>query len=400
MEQQLYKNAKEIVYKLKTKGHIAYFAGGFVRDFLMQRVFTDIDIATSASVEEITALFPKCVFVGVQFGVVQVIKHKMHFEVATFRKDIGSKDGRYPESIETADAIEDAKRRDFTINGMFYDPLEEKVLDFVGGQKDIEEKCIRAIGNPVRRIEEDRLRMIRAIRFAVRFDFWIEEETKKAIKKFAPTLFPAVSIERVVDELRKMGAHKSFIKALLMLDELKLLPVIFPKNNLKIAKAPIACLPADTPLVLKLVHLFLDLDKDVIKIIFLDLKLSSKQLELVDLFLECDINGNDFLLVKWLARPFGYEALLSKCATLPHSFKDRLVQKQKELAPYIKMAKTNTFFIKAKDFLALGMEKGPLLGKALERAFEIAVVERLANKEAVLSRTEWKNLLDPKGQKS
>ena len=173
------KIATAIVRKLVAAGYTAYFAGGWVRDYLMGHPSEDIDLATDAPPEKIIDLFPKTLLVGVAFGVVVVIVDGHQFEVATFRRDIDYADGRKPSKIELSTAEEDAFRRDFTINGMFYDPLTNQILDYVGGQEDLKKKIIRAIGNPHKRIQEDRLRMIRAVRLSCRFDFQIEEKTKE-----------------------------------------------------------------------------------------------------------------------------------------------------------------------------------------------------------------------------
>src|SRR3990167_4716975 len=165
--------ACDIVKKLNSLGFIAYFAGGWVRDFLMNRTSDDIDIATSATVEDLQRIFQKTIPVGVSFGIIIVVEKGHQFEVATFRKDEGSRDGRRPISIEPATPEKDAERRDFTINGLFYDPIEKKILDFVQGREDIKLGVIRAIGNPHDRFLEDRLRMIRAVRYASRFHFSI-----------------------------------------------------------------------------------------------------------------------------------------------------------------------------------------------------------------------------------
>ena len=191
------KIATAIVRKLVAAGYTAYFAGGWVRDYLMGHPSEDIDIATDAPPEKIIDLFPKTLLVGVAFGVVVVIVDGHQFEVATFRRDIDYADGRKPSKIELSTAEEDAFRRDFTINGMFYDPLEDVFHDFVKGKEDIQHGVIRAIGNADERFVEDRLRMIRAVRFAARFAFNISSETQSAIEANADTLFPAVAMERI-----------------------------------------------------------------------------------------------------------------------------------------------------------------------------------------------------------
>src|SRR5262245_45612448 len=221
--------ATEVVNKLREHGFLAYFAGGFVRDLLLGIHSYDIDIATNALPEEISRIFPEHALVGAQFGVC-LVRHKGHqFEVATFRQDVSYKDGRRPTTVVLKSSPEeDAKRRDFTINGMFFDPINRQILDFVGGMHDLQAKCIRTIGNPIERFEEDRLRMVRAIRFEINFGFHLEEETKLAIKKLAHTLLPAVSMERIWQELCKMRKNPRFCQALIQMARLHLLETIFP----------------------------------------------------------------------------------------------------------------------------------------------------------------------------
>ena len=173
-ESKPYGVAASIVRKLRESGFVAYFAGGCVRDALRGTAPKDIDIATSAKPEQVQGLFRRTVPVGVQFGVVRVLEDDLEFEVASFRSDGIYLDGRHPQSVEFSTPEEDAVRRDFTVNGIFYDPFEDKVIDFVGGQEDLERKLIRAIGEPSKRFAEDRLRMLRAVRFASTLVFEIE----------------------------------------------------------------------------------------------------------------------------------------------------------------------------------------------------------------------------------
>lgn len=220
--------ATGIVKKLVNAGYTAYFAGGWVRDHLMGYPSDDIDIATNAPPDVIVSLFPRTILIGIAFGIVVVVIDGHQFEVATFRRDIDYVNGRKPTSIELASAEEDALRRDFTINGMFYDPLEGVVHDFVNGAADIKLGIIRAIGDPDARFVEDRLRMVRAIRFAARFGFAIDQQTQDAITANADTLFPAVAIERVWDELKKLGKYPRYEMAMIEMHRLGLLQVIFP----------------------------------------------------------------------------------------------------------------------------------------------------------------------------
>lgn len=192
-----------VVATLREDGHDAFFAGGFVRDRLIGRLIHDVDIATSAHPDRIQKLFVKSHSFGKSFGVIQVEINAFTFEVATFRSDMQYKDGRHPESVTFTSAPEDAKRRDFTVNGLFYDPEKHVVIDYVSGLKDIEKKQIRAIGNPNERFGEDHLRILRAVRFSSVLGFSIEEDTKQAIVSNASKL-RSVSSERVRIELLRM----------------------------------------------------------------------------------------------------------------------------------------------------------------------------------------------------
>ncbi len=227
-EGPLYDTALRITNVLTRAGHVAYFAGGCVRDFIMGNPIADIDIATSAPPDEVEKLFPKTFPVGKQFGVIIVHIDDMDFEVATFRTDMAYSDGRRPDSVRFTNEKEDVLRRDFTINGLLYDPVKDKILDYVNGQKDIENKIIRTIGDPEKRFFEDKLRMIRAIRFATRFNFVIEDATKEAIKKLKNEI-TLVSAERIGEEISKIltGTNKHI--ALDLLDEVGLLAIILPE---------------------------------------------------------------------------------------------------------------------------------------------------------------------------
>ena len=197
------RTALHVVQTLQQQGYIALFAGGCVRDELLGRTPKDYDVATDARPDDVEALFPKTIAIGKAFGVIAVIDGRETVEVATFRKDIGSPDGRHPEAITFSDAKEDALRRDFTINGMFHDPLGDQLLDYVGGQKDLEQKRIVAIGNPALRFKEDHLRMLRAIRFAHVLNFTIDPETESAIRKMGH-LIQRISAERIENELTQI----------------------------------------------------------------------------------------------------------------------------------------------------------------------------------------------------
>jgi len=237
--------ATSIIQTLRQQGFQAYLVGGCVRDLLLQREPADYDIATSATPTQVMEIFPETYAVGAQFGVVLVplpqseeqrtngddnASPKAHaVEVATFRSDHGYSDGRRPDEVRfTQDPREDVARRDFTINGMMLDPVSGEVLDFVGGRRDLEAGIIRAIGDPAQRFAEDKLRMLRAVRFAARFEYEIATETLAAIQRFAREI-QIVSRERVRDELTKMLIEGHARRAFLLLDESGLLEEVLPE---------------------------------------------------------------------------------------------------------------------------------------------------------------------------
>ncbi len=214
--EQLRGDAQAIVKRLRDAGHVAYFAGGCVRDLLLKLRPKDFDVATDAIPARVRELFPRSQSVGAAFGVILVHQPHSSVEVATFRSDGSYDDGRHPRSVTFTTAEEDAKRRDFTINGLFLDPLDplrrDKIIDFVGGQDDLRAGIIRAIGNASDRFAEDHLRILRAIRFAARLGFAIEPTTQSAIDNATPKLI-RISPERIADELRRMLAPPTRIAA-------------------------------------------------------------------------------------------------------------------------------------------------------------------------------------------
>jgi poly(A) polymerase len=223
-----YPVAASIVQKLREHGFVAYFAGGCVRDALQEIAPKDIDIATSARPEQVQELFHRTVAVGIQFGVVRVLAGDMEFEVATFRSDGVYLDGRHPSEVRFSTPEQDALRRDFTINGMFYDPANDRVIDYVNGRDDLSSKLIRAIGQPSARFGEDRLRMLRAIRFASTLAFEIESGTWSAIRTYAQEI-AIVSPERIRDELLKILINPQRLRGFDLLDQSGLLRVILPE---------------------------------------------------------------------------------------------------------------------------------------------------------------------------
>ena len=220
--------ALSIVRTLRDKGYKAYFVGGCVRDFLLGFIPKDIDIATNAFPHEIEALFRFTIPVGKQFGVILVGQGKHTYEVATFRKDMDYADGRHPSEVVFSSEKEDVFRRDFTINGLLYDPFSREIIDYVGGQEDLKKKIIRTIGDPVQRFTEDKLRLLRGVRFSARLGFDMEEKTCAAIKSMAHHVVEC-SAERIRDELVHIFVGKHPDKGLELLDSTNLLRVILPE---------------------------------------------------------------------------------------------------------------------------------------------------------------------------
>ncbi len=220
--------ATAIVRRLREAGHVAYYAGGCVRDMLRRVPPKDYDIATSARPDEVQQLFPRTVAVGAHFGVICVLEEGMQFEVATFRSDGAYIDGRHPEAVTFSSPREDAERRDFTINGMFYDPIAGEVIDFVGGRADLENKLLRAIGDAASRFREDRLRMLRAVRFATVLGFEIDPATWDALCGHAAEIHD-VSAERIREELVRIFLNPNRVRGLDLLDGSGLLAQVIPE---------------------------------------------------------------------------------------------------------------------------------------------------------------------------
>lgn len=223
-------SARLVARRLRAEGFQAFFAGGCVRDSLLGRVPKDYDVATDASPETVQRLFRRTVAVGARFGVVVVLDGGHPVEVATFREDLGYSDARRPDAVRFTDARGDVLRRDFTVNGLLGDPETGEVVDYVDGRRDLEDRIVRAIGEPERRFEEDRLRMLRAVRFSAELGFAIEEGTASAIRRLAPTVL-SVSWERIAEEVGRILVSPNPRKGLESLDALGLLHPILPEMS-------------------------------------------------------------------------------------------------------------------------------------------------------------------------
>lgn len=391
--------AKKIVEKLQKEGFLAYYAGGWVRDYLLHHPSDDIDIATNAPPETVMALFPKTVPIGIQFGIVLVLMEGHEYEVATFREDLNYKDGRRPSQIAFSTPQEDAKRRDFTINGMFFDPVTNEILDFVGGKEDLKKKIIRAIGDPHKRIQEDRLRMIRAIRLSCRFSFPIEEKTKQAILDHANELFPAVAIERIMQELKKANAFSKLPQMLEILFEYGLLKPIFPeleKLSLQRAKEklqPTKNYPKKAP---ASVFLYTLIEPQNIEAFSKRLKLSNQESEFLKYLRKFEENKKD-TLVCW-AHLYANPSVDDVLQILSEEHKIHLEEHQKRkifLKKSIERIQKKDPVLKAEDLIQEGISPGKAMGDLLRLAEEISINHQIEDKNTLLkelkSSTLWHN---------
>lgn len=410
-------SAISVIKKLVDRGFVAYIAGGWVRDFLMEHPSDDIDIATNASVEDIQSLFPKTIPVGVAFGIVIVVEGGHQFEVATFRKDRGYVDGRRPSGIDPATPEEDAQRRDFTINGMFYDPLEKKLIDFVEGQKDIKKGVIRAIGNPHERFLEDRLRMMRAVRYSTRFNFPIESETLQAIYAHADNLLPAVALERIWQEFKKMSQFAHFDTGLVTLHRLNLLPTIFPSlkeisvEEIQQRLSAIDHFPKGAPPISELLELFPAQNLEQLLEICDYLKLSKKEREFVT-FLHHAKNllsmpeewQKELELIEWAkfyANPHAEISLQIVGAHYPRDkkelFEERHAKRRQLLEQVILRIQSQSPIVRAEHLIKLGIQPGKKMGLLLEEAERISINNNIEEREEILKQLKnsplWKEQL-------
>ncbi len=394
-----------IVETLSKAGYIAYFAGGWVRDFLLKHPSDDIDIATNAPPEVVMSLFKNTVPVGIAFGIVIVVIKGHPYEVASFRRDIEYIGGRRPEKIELSTPQEDAYRRDFTINGMFYDPLQDVIIDYVHGKEDLARGVIRTIGSPHERFAEDRLRMVRAIRFASRFGFEMDPETQHAIQVHANTLFPAVAMERVWQEFHKMAKFPGFDFALVEMHRLGLLSVIFPAlENLELEMiqqrvANFKAFPKETPTILYLMELFPNLSLKELLQLCEYLKTSGHEGSILEFahkgrtLLEKEEIAPEQIetpeWVKFYADRF-FQAYFNTIATgYSKEQKEEILQRHQKrheaLKPHIKRVVEKKPLVSAAVLQAHGILPGKKMGALMKEAEQIAIKYDLHDPEEVIA---------------
>ena len=407
--------ATSVVRKLVSAGHIAYFAGGWVRDFLLNHPSDDIDIATSASVSQIQAIFPRTIPVGIAFGIVIVVEEGHHFEVATFRKESGYHDGRRPTNIEVASPEIDAQRRDFTINGMFWDPLKEQLYDYVNGQEDLKKGIIRAIGNPHERFLDDRLRMMRAVRYSTRFNFPIEPATSQAILDHAESLLPAVAMERIWQEFKKMSQFAHFDRGLVTLHKLHLLPTIFPQlsdvptEEIERRLTPLASFPKQAPTIAELLELFPDHSLEDLFNLCDYLKLSRDERDVVRFLHHAksmlqmpDAWQAKLEPIEWAQFYANAHSPLSvqiASAHLPPDKRELFIQVHKErfqsLEKAIRRIQSQSPVVRADHLMKHGITPGKKMGLLLKEAERISVNQAIQDPDAIIqflkNSTLWNN---------
>lgn len=393
-----FEQAKSIVAKLVRAGYTTYFAGGWVRDFVLGHPSEDIDIATEASAAEIMDLFPHTILVGLAFNVVIVVLEGHQFEVATFRKDLQYVDGRHPVGIEMANPREDALRRDFTINGLFYDPLEEEIHDFVHGLEDIRGGVIRAIGNPYDRFFEDRLRMLRAFRFSARFGFNIDGETQEAIRQNADKLLPSVAMERVWQEFTKMAAYPKFDDAIVQMHRLSLLDVIFPEivgmhiKDLRHKVNHFSHFPSDCPTILYLMEILHTLSLETKIEIAKRLKVPNRDLKLIEFMEQLNAcvaqdSQDRYRLVSLLAQPDWELCLKILALRYPDGqLLEKYYLRYAQLEKAIKRLQEGKPLVSSGFLQQQGIKPGKKMGLLLKEAELIAINENLDDPEKVLAK--------------
>jgi poly(A) polymerase len=430
--------AREIAQTLKNKGFTAYFAGGCVRDYLMGEKPRDFDIATTATPEQVEKIFRKTIPVGKQFGVMIVVEEETPFEVATFRCEGGYQDGRHPTHISFTQPEEDARRRDFTVNGMFYDPFAEKVIDFVGGMKDLPEKMIRAIGDPAARFEEDKLRLLRAVRFASTLGFEIESKTWEALKRKAAGIHE-VSPERIREELVKIFTRSGAARGFVLLSESGLMKEILPEVEvmqgveqpekfhpegdvyehtrllLEHLKPPVSTILAfsalfhdigkpKTSAIRKGRLTFYEHSEEGVKIagdIMRRLRFSNDE---IDGVAECVANHMKFMdvqkmragkLKQFISRPhFEDEMELHRAdCTASHGMLDNLEFLRAKLKEFEHVELKPKPLVSGHDLIALGMKPGRAMKPVLEEAFVLQLEGRFKTREDAL---EWLKNAIPK----
>ncbi|MCZ6542552.1 MAG: CCA tRNA nucleotidyltransferase [Planctomycetota bacterium] len=398
--------AMRVVRSLTEAGNIAYFAGGCVRDRLMGLEPTDYDIATDARPDAVGRLFRKSQHVGESFGVMLVSSMGHQIQVAAFRTEGVYSDGRHPDTVAYSDARHDAQRRDFTINGLFENPLTGELIDFVGGQADLKAKLIRAIGDPHARLREDRLRMLRAVRFSARFGFAIDAATSEAIRADADDL-RGLSPERIGQELKQMLSDRNRAVAAMELQALGLDQAVLHEPHQAAALNRLGRLPADVAYPTALAAWLLDRHEDADA----DVTARARRWSAALLLSNADqtamsrcLDVYETLRGAWpqlsvakqkrLAAGGEFdEALLLLQATDPQAFarirREVSVLAESDLAP--------PALIGGHDLIALGLPRGPLFKRVLDAVYDAQLEGTVREKAAALALAKTISLTEEGG---
>ena len=370
--------AIRIVKGLRSKGFQALLAGGCVRDMLLNRPAKDYDVATDAEPAEVIRLFKRTLQVGAKFGVVIVLLDDRQVEVATFRSDVGYVDGRRPSRVSFTTAEQDALRRDFTVNGMFYDPLEGKVIDHVGGQADLERRVIRTIGGPAERFSEDYLRMLRAVRFSAQLDFSIEPATYAAVCALASKI-TGISGERICMELEGILTCPGRADGARLLKETGLAAAVFPgidNGQIEIGLRVLAKLRGETSFPLALAAFFVGVQAGNALVHMEVLKANRSQTRHVEFLLRRRgvLLKDDMSLAelkRLLAEPhfrdlYEFQRAIQKAVGGPVGPLARLLRRARDLAG---VELRPAPLLDGHDLMQLGMMPGPGLGQLVEQLY-------------------------------
>ncbi len=389
--------AVRIVRRLRDAGHEALLAGGCVRDLLLGRQPKDYDVVTDARPERVCELFRRTRRVGAQFGVVLVRSRGVWIEVATFRSDGEYADGRHPSSVRFGDARADALRRDFTINGMFLDPLAGEVIDYVGGREDLRRRLVRAIGDPTRRFAEDHLRMLRAVRFAVVLGFDIEPATLAAIRAHAGRL-RRIAAERIREELERMFSHPARARALDLLRETGLLLVLWPDarwnaGQIDAARQRLAALPAGASFCAAFAMLLADRGLAEVERICRSLAMSNEQTARIRWLIEHqhDLDDPDAIRLSSLKRLLAHPAFADLCDVARARYarrpdgRERLSRLEARIAAIPPERIAPPPLVTGDDLLARGVRPGPIYKRVLDALYTRQLDEELTTREQALT---------------
>lgn len=383
--------ALRIARTLIEAGHETYFAGGCVRDRLFGLAPTDIDIATAATPDVVREVFPRARGVGASFGVMLVPGDGCNLEVATFRSDFAYEDGRRPGRVRYGTAEEDARRRDFTINGLFEVPSDGRIVDLVGGRADIEARVLRAIGDPEDRFEEDRLRMLRGVRFAARFDLAIDPATEAAITARADRL-GGVSRERVGQELRRMLADRGRARAAVMVESTTL-----DRTVLGVARASgesgmrrLRAMPESTPWIDALAAWELDRGTaaDAVERLTPALVLSNEETTTLRSLLETRRRLRETwgdLGVAARKRLASTPMFARSCDLLATEASGLVAEIRQDTAALRSTGLAPKPFLTGEDLKAMGLEAGPVYGRILTEVYDAQLEGRLHDREEAMA---------------